>query len=67
MNWEYSRAMGVTKWVSWGAGCWVTWRKTEPGICHIGFRNEYLGTLEMSPEQAKTKLEQMHMESLVSN
>lgn len=67
MNWELSRFKGGKKWVSWSAGAWVTWRKSEPDICHVGFRNKYQGIWDMNPEATMQKLEQIHAESLAAN
>lgn len=68
MRWEVSAVrMGIRKWVCWSAGCWVTYRKAEPAIVHIGFNKEYLGVWELSPDAARAKLEEMHVKRLQEN
>jgi hypothetical protein len=66
MTWEYSKFRGVQKWVSWSAGCWVTFRKKEPSIVHVGFDKTYQGTWELTPKAAREKLETMWAQLLMN-
>ncbi len=64
-SWKAWRLKGVRKWVCWGMGAWVTYRKDQP--LHVGIAGKYLGTWAMPPEAARAKLEQMYVEILTRN
>jgi|GEM_PF-5359523 len=64
-SWKELRFKGGRKWICRGMGAWITYRKDQP--LHVGFAGKYLGRWEMTPESARSKMEQLYVKILRNN